>query len=755
MSTTTKRFAPATKKQLKVRICLSGLSGSGKAQPLTEPVLTPTGWRCIGDLAVGDPVCMPDGSAAPVKAVFQRGMLPVYAVTTSDGRTIKCCSDHLWLTQSPADRSAKRRGEVKSLKQIVEVGLLDANGKHNNWLPMTAPVTMLSEGPRPLDPYLLGVLLGDGNFTQGSVSISQPDDGVRNEISKVLPFGIDLREQDSLTYFLRRTAPSGANPAAVALETLGLRGKHSYDKFVPKQYLYSPISVRTRLLAGLLDTDGFANGATCEYGTSSPQLAEDVRFLVESLGGTVALSSRIPTYDYLGEKRNGRRAWRLNIKLPGNPFGYSKKAARYTPRTKYPPGRYIDSVEPAGVEECVCIEVDHSEHLYLTRGCVVTHNTMSALKVAQGLGERIALIDTENRSASLYANEVPFDTLAIDSFEPEHYTSAIEAAESEGYDVIIIDSLSHAWMGKGGMLEQVDNAAKANKGNSYVAWRNVTPKHNDLVDAIVRCKAHVIVTLRSKQEYALDKDEKGKATVKKLGMAPIFREGIEFEMTVAGDMNLEHDLVITKTRCPKLSGKAFNKPGKDLAKILKAWLDEGAPEEQAKPKSDDVSDGKVAGRVSTMALRLESTLTRDDLEKCGKEIAGWDDASEKAAIRPTYASRKAFIESKEANAFAQAKPAEVVDPATGEVSTTPAEASATRQPGDDADEVPPPPADTALPVNEALRKRILTAPSEEALQELVPELANALTGVHKDAPHPLREAFRSRKAELAKPTGPA
>ncbi len=192
----------------------------------------------------------------------------------------------------------------------------------------------------------------------------------------------------------------------------------------------------------------------------------------------------------------------------------------------------------------------------------------------------VALIDTERGSASLYADKFAFDTLDLETHDPDDYVEAIQAAEAAGYDVIVIDSLSHAWAGKDGALEQVDKISKREgKSNNFTAWRDVTPKHNRLVDAIISCRAHVVVTMRSKMEYALEKDEKGKSSVRKVGLAPIQREGLDYEMTLVGDMDLNHTLVISKSRCLGAVevGEIINKPGEKLAVKLREWLMSGAP----------------------------------------------------------------------------------------------------------------------------------------------------------------------------------
>jgi hypothetical protein len=199
--------------------------------------------------------------------------------------------------------------------------------------------------------------------------------------------------------------------------------------------------------------------------------------------------------------------------------------------------------------------------------------TYTALTVAKYFGGRVAVIDSEHGSASKYADLFDFDVLELKSFSPTDYVNAIRAAEQAGYDILIIDSLTHAWSGKNGALELVDKAtARLKSGNSFAAWREVTPLHNQMVDAIIASKLHVIATLRSKTEYVMEEDSRGRKVPRKIGMAPIQRDGLEYEFDVVGDMDWENRLIVTKTRCPELAGAVVNKPGKEFAYTLKAWL---------------------------------------------------------------------------------------------------------------------------------------------------------------------------------------
>lgn len=245
--------------------------------------------------------------------------------------------------------------------------------------------------------------------------------------------------------------------------------------------------------------------------------------------------------------------------------------------------------------------------------------TYTGLQIATGLGKRIAVVDTEHGSASKYAKTehsdygFDFDVLELDSFSPQNYVEAIHAAEQAGYDVVLIDSLSHAWMGKDGALEQADNAAKRNRGNSFAGWRDVTPQHNALVGAMIASKAHVIVTMRVKTEYVIEEDDRGKKVPRKIGVAPVQRQGLEYEFDVTADLDHDNNAVIDKTRCPELKGKVFRRDGEAIATILKSWLGDGAP--PAPRYSDECIRrfGECSTQADIDALSAEIAQNRDKL----------------------------------------------------------------------------------------------------------------------------------------------
>lgn len=216
--------------------------------------------------------------------------------------------------------------------------------------------------------------------------------------------------------------------------------------------------------------------------------------------------------------------------------------------------------------------------------------THSSLLVAAGLGSRIAVIDTENGSASLEAGKpgIPeFDVLTLQSpFTVEKYIEGMKAAEAAGYDVIVLDSLSHAWQGTGGLLDQMDMKAKAsNSKSTFDAWRHITPMHNELVETILQSKCHVIATMRTKVEYAIEKDEKtGKNVPKKLGLAPIQREGMDYEFTIVFDVDqTSHVALASKDRTSLFDGKPFT-PTVETGRMIHDWIMSGAEEPKATPE---------------------------------------------------------------------------------------------------------------------------------------------------------------------------
>lgn len=261
--------------------------------------------------------------------------------------------------------------------------------------------------------------------------------------------------------------------------------------------------------------------------------------------------------------------------------------------------------------------------------------TFTALAIACNMGGKVAVVDTEHGSASKYADLFEFDVLEMQPpFHPDRFVEAIQDAAKAGYKVIVLDSLTHAWKGTGGLLQVVDQIGKrSNSNNSYTAWKDATPIQERLVESIVGAGLHVIATMRSKQEYALERDEKtGKSAPKKIGMAAEQREGFEYEFDVVFDMNMAHEGVVSKTRCVALTDVIIAKPGKDVADVLLEWL-QGAPAEakqiEAPPAPRPANGNGKAPQPEPEAepaqVIMSNTLKR--LNIVGSDLYGkeWDD----------------------------------------------------------------------------------------------------------------------------------
>lgn len=270
--------------------------------------------------------------------------------------------------------------------------------------------------------------------------------------------------------------------------------------------------------------------------------------------------------------------------------------------------------------------------------------TYSSLRMAQALAGdkgRIAFIDSERGSASKYADEFDFDVLELDSYSPEVYAEAIHNAEAAGYSVVVIDSLTHAWSGKDGALEQVDKVKdRSHTKDGFAAWRSVTPMHNALVDAMIGSSCHVIATLRVKMDYVVEKDEKtGKNKVRKVGLAPIQRDGMEYEFDLIVDLDVEHKAVVSKTRCKAIDGEVWIKPGPKQFQPFIDWLTTGVEPvtKTPKPGADDAKQTLMSAMCAFVNLpqddpafnaQAKAVIAASGIKPKGKQL----DATEMVAL---------------------------------------------------------------------------------------------------------------------------
>lgn len=219
--------------------------------------------------------------------------------------------------------------------------------------------------------------------------------------------------------------------------------------------------------------------------------------------------------------------------------------------------------------------------------------TFTALLIALGIGGKIAVADTENGSASLYADMdkgplagVAFDTLTIEApYTIDKYFAAIDEAVKAKYSVLIMDSISPEWAGDGGLLDKKGALDARGTGSSYTNWNVITPEHERFKAKILQADIHIICTMRSKQDYVLEQNEKGKSVPRKVGLAPIQREGIEYEFTTVFDLAMDHNAAVSKDRTSLFDGKIF-KPTRKTGEELMAWLKSGKPAPKPVPATE-------------------------------------------------------------------------------------------------------------------------------------------------------------------------
>ena len=355
--------------------------GLGKEQPYSEPVLTPDGYALMGDLKVGDFVVARNGKPTRILNIYEQGEKDVYRVTFSDGTSTRCGLEHLWNVKTLNDVSRKRGYRTLSLKDIMKNYVTeridnrypDKKRKAYNYsVPVCDAVEFANNGGVTINPYVLGVIIGDGCISQHSVSISKPNRELRQRVQSLVQNGDIVTDfaSDGMTFRISNKVSNQPSWTKCELEKLGLMGKLSKEKFIPNPYLCASVQDRKDLLQGLVDTDGhIVSEGVIEYSTASAQLCNDVSFLARSLGYIVRVVERQSYYKNGGELFDNYRI-----------YLYNDKARKL---------KSITNIELVGKEKCRCIYVDDTEHLYITNDFVVTHNTVQQLEWAQKVMERV------------------------------------------------------------------------------------------------------------------------------------------------------------------------------------------------------------------------------------------------------------------------------------------------------------------------------------------------------------------------------
>lgn len=473
-------------------------TGLGKALHADTRVVTPRGYRRIADLRPGDIVTGCNGRGVGVLGVYPQGERPAYRVSFSDGTSVVCDREHLWTVTTKLRRSRGMPARTLTLREVQDEGLRDQEG-WRHFIPLPAPVEF-EGGVLPLEPYLVGVLLGDGGLSGHDPILTTADDEMLANIAPLLPGSVRPVHLGRYDYRLSKPEIGRLpNPVKAALAKLGLMGHRAESKFIPDLYKFASASAREALLQGLLDTDGHVRPAdnNIEYCTVSATLAADVAWLIRSLGGTARVRTKRTT---------GRTAYRMSVILPGSvtPFRLSRKALVYHPREKYQPVRAIVGIEEAGTAEMVCIKVDAPDSLFLVEEFVATHNTSIFMEWTRqavlATGGRVLILSplqiieqTRAEAARWYGDALPIER--IDSRESlavwckgdgpavgiTNYEKLIPGVLPEMHQLtgLVLDEASILKTGAGVIKW---NLIKSAKGIPYKLACTATPAPNDTME---------------------------------------------------------------------------------------------------------------------------------------------------------------------------------------------------------------------------------------------------------------------------------
>ena len=423
---------------------------AAKAQPVSEPVLTPTGWRNMGDLKPGDYVIGGDGYPTKVLSIAPQGVKKIFRVETTIGST-RCTEDHLWTVSS---QKYGAPWKTVPLSKLMSSSLRRPSGQLKWVLPNPPVIQYTPQSPLPIDPYILGLMLGDGNFThRWAPSFCSADRELLDAVSSyhIERFGGTVQEkrrknEEFWIQYLK--CPEGTrlggtdlrNPFRIILRELGLDDVSKENKFIPEMYFTASPEDRLALIQGLMDSDGNVLNSGGEFVNISKHLVEGIKRLVNSLGGRTSIYERLnpEPVEIMGRMCQRKDTYRAYIRLPKGvvPFRLSRKVASLKTTDAWARPRITDIVE-VGEEEAQCIMVENEDGLYVTKDFIVTHNTVSFGNIYQqglkALSETLNVTlaeaeDIQTKYFSAFPNATKF-------FEQQKYRAATD------YEV-------RTWMGR-------------------------------------------------------------------------------------------------------------------------------------------------------------------------------------------------------------------------------------------------------------------------------------------------------------------
>lgn len=477
-------------------------------QPLNANILTPSGWKTIGELSIGDSVIGKDGKSIKIIDKHSPGVVDIYKVSFSDNTSLIVDGNHLWSVRTS---NHQRRNQAFLIKKTIDlIDDLKINEYAWKWrVPLVDKINFNEQHERLIvDPYLFGIIIGDGNISQGCIKICAGNDRIIREVESILEtteckLSLDNVKSGCVNYRIINKKKKNHNVFKNDFIAHGLWGKRAWEKFIPKKYLFSSIENRIALLQGLIDTDGCIGKKifNISYATTSRLLAEDVKFLCESLGGIGKLSIRENTgYTKNGKKIKCRPCWTVNIKLPSDIVPTRSK--KWKKPLKYFANRLITSIEPIGKDLVVGISVDSDDQLYVTEHCLVTHNCGKgylAKEIPFPIWEYDPAIPGKDESPRPADLVVCSDVL--EHIEPEKLDYVLDdlrrCVKVIGYFVIHLGPAMKSYAdGRNAHLIQEDQGWWSEQLDKFFSVDKVIEKGNEL---------HVIVSPKKKKDAATKK----------------------------------------------------------------------------------------------------------------------------------------------------------------------------------------------------------------------------------------------------------
>ena len=367
-------------------IAISMPPRTGKALKISEPVVTPEGYKPIGNIKVGDLVATPKGTFTKVLGVYPQGKKDIYRIWFDNEKYIDCEYEHLWEVKTRDDRRRNKSARVIKTGDMLKNYRVESGKRANYSISKTKPV-MFPKKELNINPYVMGIYLGDGYCGEKSlVTICNSECDIIQKFVSLLSEKDNISRKSETEYNI--VSNGNKSNLKKGLEYYNLVGKRSYEKFIPREYLLSNVEDRLELLRGLIDTDGYVSNNTIEYSTTSYQLAQDVKFLCESLGGNVTIKERMGRYKKNNIEKETRLNYRVYIMFDNGivPVSSKKHLKKYKVLNDNK-DHFITKIEKLNEqEETVCIYVEDDNHLFLTNHFIPTHNTQIGIRFLSWVG---------------------------------------------------------------------------------------------------------------------------------------------------------------------------------------------------------------------------------------------------------------------------------------------------------------------------------------------------------------------------------